>query len=337
MKAATCAAVLAVLALSAAAASADEVLLANGDRLTGTVVRKSGNVLTLRTTYAGEIAIDWRSVVSIQSQGALDVLLVGESSPVRGPLATAGPDSVVLGGRATPVPLREIAFINPLPEEGGAGWSWHGHANVSATRTAGNSPATRDYGDADVTARAKDWRLGASGRANRTSQAGVTNAQSWLASANIDRFTSPGRFRYVRASFEHDRFRDLDLRTALGGGYGLQFVETERSDVSLRGGLDYVAEDRINAPVERYPALGWGIKARHRLGRGDLELFHDQEGFWDLRDARRITLRSRTGLRVPIIAKLSASAQVNVDWEGDPAPGRKATDSTLLLGLTYSF
>jgi hypothetical protein len=34
---------------------------------------------------------------------------------------------------------------------------------------------------------------------------------------------------------------------------------------------------------------------------------------------------------------LSATAQVNVDWESHPAPGRKSTDSTLLVGLSYAW
>ena len=34
---------------------------------------------------------------------------------------------------------------------------------------------------------------------------------------------------------------------------------------------------------------------------------------------------------------LNASAQVNLDWDRDPAPGRKALDTTLLLGLGYTW
>lgn len=50
-----------------------------------------------------------------------------------------------------------------------------------------------------------------------------------------------------------------------------------------------------------------------------------------------MTLRSRTGVRVPIASGINASVQVNLDWEREPAPGRKSTDTTLLIGLGYEW
>jgi hypothetical protein len=64
-------------------------------------------------------------------------------------------------------------------------------------------------------------------------------------------------------------------------------------------------------------------------------LFHDHDGFWNLDDREDLTVRSRTGLRVPLLDKLSATAQLNLDWDREPAPGRKSTDATLLFGASY--
>ena len=41
------------------------------------------------------------------------------------------------------------------------------------------------------------------------------------------------------------------------------------------------------------------------------------------------------GMRVPVAERLTASAQLNLDWEREPAPGLKAVDTTWLLGLNY--
>lgn len=82
-------------------------------------------------------------------------------------------------------------------------------------------------------------------------------------------------------------------------------------------------------------APGWGVRFSHWLWQRSAELYHDQDGFWDLNDSHRVTLRSKTGVRVPIAGKLSANAQLNVDWEREPARGHKPIDSTLLLGLGY--
>jgi hypothetical protein len=67
------------------------------------------------------------------------------------------------------------------------------------------------------------------------------------------------------------------------------------------------------------------------------ELFHEQDGYWSLEDSGDVKVRTRTGLRVPLVDGLTASAQVNVDWAAEPEPGRRATDSTLLLGVGYTW
>ena len=72
-------------------------------------------------------------------------------------------------------------------------------------------------------------------------------------------------------------------------------------------------------------------------GGGGAELFHSQEGFWNLRDTREITKRSKTGLRMPLVASLNGVAQLNIDWIRNPAPGRGPIDSMLLLGIDYTW
>ena len=190
---------------------------------------------------------------------------------------------------------------------------------------------------ADFTARAKRFRWGLSGKANRVTDSGELTASNWLAAGHYDRFVAEDHFLYVRASAEHDPFKDIDLRTAAGGGYGFQLAETDRANASVRGGLDYIVIDHIDNPNEHYPALGWGFKLTYKLDGTDRQLFHDDDGFWDLHDLARVTFRSRTGLRLPLVGNLTANFQLNLDWDSKPAEGRKPTDTTLLIGLGYTF
>lgn len=320
----------------AAVAPADEVVLQNGDRLTGRIVHKSGETLTLENDYAGKLTIQWQSIVSITTNEPVELILSG-GRRVRFRFGAAAPESESVEQAVGGVRLDEIAFINPTPVESGIGTVSGGHASVSAAKTTGNSSGTRVYGDVDYTVRGKQYRWGVSGKANRVTDSGQETASNWLAGANYDRFVAEDRFVYLRASFERDRFKDVDLRTAVGGGYGLQLIEDERTNVSLRGGLDYVVVDRTASPNERYPALGWGVKANHKLGGEGSEVFHEDEGFWNLRETGHVTVRSRTGLRMPLVNSLAATLQVNFDWEREPAEGRKPADVTVLLGLGYTF
>ena len=47
------------------AAYADQVTLKNGDRLTGSVVKSDAKALTLKSEFAGTVAIDWNAVETI--------------------------------------------------------------------------------------------------------------------------------------------------------------------------------------------------------------------------------------------------------------------------------
>ena len=52
-----------VLALAFCSISlfADQVTLKNGDRLTGTIIKSDGKSLVIKTEFAGEVTVDWKS------------------------------------------------------------------------------------------------------------------------------------------------------------------------------------------------------------------------------------------------------------------------------------
>ena len=318
-------------------AAADELRLRNGDRLSGRLLSKSGELLSFETPYAGRLKIKWAEVASLRTDATVRVMLSGTALPLTTRLAPSGDRRVQLVLTGADEPLSAIRYINPRPQESGIGSVYSGHVNASAASARGNNATNRLYADAGFTALAKRYRYSFSGKVNRASEAGVTSASSWLGGGNYDRFLDAHRFWYLRGSLESDRFKDIRRRRTLGAGYGADLVKSKRAEITLRGGVDQVRVDRLLAADESYPALGWGVHAGYRFATGGLELFHDHDGYWNLEHGEDVTIRSRTGLRVPLFDRLSASLQLNLDWDRSPAPGRKAVDSTLLLGANYSW
>jgi putative salt-induced outer membrane protein YdiY len=312
------------LAAAATSALADEVVLRNGDRLSGTVLHLADGKLSLRTPYAEKLELDWRDVAAVSTDAPVTVLRRGDTQPQA---VRLGPD----------VSLADVLYLNPQPDESGLGTTYTGRGALAASYVRGNAQSERFYADGELTGRAKPHRFTLSGKTERRADPLLGKSVAWLASGNYDRFVGARRFVYGRASLEHDRLKDIDRRSALGAGYGTQLLDTERASVSLRGGLDYVVVERSVAADERYPALGWAFKADASPPGSRLRIFHEHEGFWDLHQSTRLFVRSKTGVRMPLVARLSVTAQLNVDWERRPAPGRKATDTTLLVGLDYSW
>ena len=66
---------------AAAAARADQVTLKNGDRVTGSIVKKEGNNLTIKSELMGVVTIPWDQITEIKSAEPLNVVLAGQSGP----------------------------------------------------------------------------------------------------------------------------------------------------------------------------------------------------------------------------------------------------------------
>lgn len=325
---------LVVLSAVALGALADEVALRTGDRLRGEIDALADGVLLLRTDYAGEVALRWSEVASLATSRPVDVMLKGATTPMRGTLRSLDGTRallIVADGTEVELALADIAYLNPKPYESGLGTHYAGHLTLSAAYARGNTHDGQLNADGELTARAREYRYAISARLDRRDQAGSEANTAWLGNASFDRFVAERRFVYARGSLEHDRAKDLERRSALGAGYGAQIFDAPDANLAVRGGLDYVQVERFAAPDEGYPAFGWGVKVEYK------PWFHEHEGFWNLEDTAALLVRSKSGLRMPLLQRISASVQLNVDWERRPAPGRHSTDTTLLFGLNYAW
>lgn len=266
------------------------------------------------------------------------------------PADSAAPDSAAPAADASEVaqsdepppealPLASLRYINPKPEESGVGASYTGRATLSGVFSHGETRSDRFYTEGDFNAHALDWRYALTGKYLYERGADGSTAAEWNLAGNHDRFIdeSDKSFVYVRGSIERDRFGEITERYSLGGGYGRQLLQSDRTSISLRGGVETIRLRRDGGPVEVAPALGWGLNVAHRIDLLSAELFHDQRGYQTLGSTSALTLRSRTGLRMPLPAGLSASLQLNLDWDGERTPGNGASDVTWLLGLGYSW
>ena len=82
-----------LLLLRAIPALADQVMLKNADRLTGSITKSDGKVLVIKTDYAGDVTVKFDAIQSITSTGDLNVSLADKT--VVGPVTTSGDDVAV--------------------------------------------------------------------------------------------------------------------------------------------------------------------------------------------------------------------------------------------------
>lgn len=96
---------------------------------------------------------------------------------------------------------------------------------------------------------------------------GLETESNWIAYMKYDHFVTRKWYAYTNADFQNDKFKDIQLRSTLGIGTGYQFIESEKTNLSLEGGLTYVQTDFIVAPDDDYPAGRWATPGSARKGQ----------------------------------------------------------------------
>ncbi|HZS12138.1 MAG TPA: hypothetical protein VFA38_07795, partial [Nitrospirales bacterium] len=61
---------------------ADEIILNNGDRIHGTIVKMADDLLTVTTPYADELKLNWKDVRAIVADRPMQVELNPEDEPI---------------------------------------------------------------------------------------------------------------------------------------------------------------------------------------------------------------------------------------------------------------
>jgi hypothetical protein len=99
-------------------AAADELLLRDGSRILGTAIRKEGNTLEFKTSFAGTLQVKWDQVRALRTERPAQVLL--SNDVVISARIFTNEAHKTLVQTATEVAARtfsavDVAFINPEP------------------------------------------------------------------------------------------------------------------------------------------------------------------------------------------------------------------------------
>ena len=239
--------VVSLILLLAIPALADQVILKNGDKLTGTVAKSDGKTLVLKTDYAGDLTIKFDAIQSLTTTGDLNVT-AGAKTAV-GPVTTSGDQIVVAtkAGGSVEAPISSVNILRSPAEEAAyqkslhPGWAdgWAGGANLGFALTAGNSETKNlNIGFNAVRTGFHDKLiLYETSVYSTTSKVALqpispaqTTANSNSGGLRYDRDFAPRVFGFGSADFFNNSLQNLDLRYILGGGIGFHAIKTPSTD-----------------------------------------------------------------------------------------------------------
>jgi putative salt-induced outer membrane protein YdiY len=241
------------VSVSAARASADQVTLKNGDRLTGKIVKSDGKVLLVKADLAGDVNVQWDAITAIQSSAPLFFTLK-DGQTIAGTVATSDGKYVVTTKDAGVVTtnISDVGIIRDEDEQLAFNTEvdrlrnpkltdfWGGYLDTALSLASGNVDSLSFVmGARAVRTTTRDkisvYYNEVFSNSNVTGPT-LTTANSINGGIRMDLNITDRFFIYGFTDFQHDQFQQLDLRNVLGGGFGDHLIKTASTQFDVYGG-----------------------------------------------------------------------------------------------------
>jgi len=338
-----------VVLISIAPLGADQVTFKNGDRITGSIVKKDANNLTIKGALTGVITVPWDQVEAVQSDSPLNVVLADKT--VKATL-DASPGQVQLREQHETVTPAQVVAIRNADEQAayerrlhpGLTQLWTGTATLGFAGTSGNSQtssfttavsASRITNSDKTSIYFNSVRASASVNGVRSTTAEAVRG-GWAYSRNM----SPRFLLNTFNDYEYDRFQSLDLRFVIGGGAGYSAWKADKGRLDLLAGIAYDHSQFSPAGAAAFTRssadsyFGDDFNCKLNAITTVTQSFRMFNKLTDSSGYRiNFDLSSNTKLKKWLTWTLGFSDR----YLSDPAPGHKTNDLLYTMGLGVTF
>jgi len=298
----------AFLALLAAlpGARADTLWLANGDRLSGTVLSMDEGALAMQTDYAGTVHVAWDAVRTLETDGRVAVRPAPAADEIQARFVRGGEGQALLdtGQGEQPVELADVQrVVRPRPFL--RDLSWDGTLDAGLQHKSASTD-TRDYSLA-LLARARHgmWRHDLQAGYDKEKEEGSTLTDNYHARYSLDRFVTEQAFVKGRLYYRHDNIEDLRAQSAVGAGPGYQFWDDELGAFSLALLASRVHYRYRGGDSDAGYALGAIWDYGRYIGGQRLQVYTRGEASRPLDGVADLWLNAEAGLRYQFTDRLS--------------------------------
>lgn len=258
-------------------AFADQFTMKDGDRITGEIVKKEGDILTVKTVNFGTVTMRWDDIATIRTDRPVNVVLP-DGKTVKENLETRGGQIQVGSQTLAPQDVKTLRnddaqkayerLLNPGLLDL---WTVTGSLNLAGTKgNAETSTLTTPFSFVRASNTTRTTAYFNSIRSSATingvdAQTARAVRGGWGYSRNI----RPKIFGNMFNDFEYDKFQSLDLRVVIGGGVGYQIWTRDTNRLSAVAGIAWNREafsPSNAAAFTRHSAeLYWGNDFNHKL------------------------------------------------------------------------
>ncbi len=337
------------------AASADEIVFTNGERLIGTFKHAEGHTLTFVSEMAGEITVDLDRVKSIGTEVGMTVHWT-DGTVLKGNTieSSAGRLMVFDAAKAQEADFAAafLSAINPKPEPK---VQWSGSITAGFKSSHGSS-FSEDYSvDGNLGMRTARHRLRLDGRfvAERDKDERgdkKTTEENATLEGVYSYYFSKRFFIYWNERFKKDHIDDLDYRITSVPGIGYQWIDSDTVQLSTQAGAGLLQEkytskvpdpDDETAEVKKISRkedfimqtgyhAEWKINDRFMFV-SNLAYNPSPDDFSDY------NLTHDSEVRIFITRSFFNSFKFILDYDTTPGEDSASTDTDYILGLGWRF
>ncbi len=330
-------------------ARADHLVLTNGDRLSGTIVKLDDKKVLLKSDLAGEITVPWSAVQEITTEQPMHVGLSNGQTAV-GPISTRdGKLEIATRARGTVVASKEeVVRLRNESEQSAYEQSlnptlwqnWEGGTTLAFALTRGNSQTKNlalAFNANRKTLHDKFTLYANSVYATNDAPGAVpsTTANAEQGGLRYDHDITPRAFAFGAADFQADSLQTLNLRSVLGGGLGLHLIKRETTTLDLLGGGNYTHES-YDAFTRNFAAITLGDEFMHKL-RASTAITQSLYFYPDLSNAGEYRGTFNLGTVTKLSKWLGWQNSFGDIYVTNPPAGKKKNDILFTTGLNIAF
>ena len=346
------------LLCQAAALQAEQVTLKNGDHLSGAIVSMDGKKLVIKTSYAGDVSIDWAEVSQFSSDKDTLVVTKADKQLVSGTVTSEGPDVLVATTQGVQtVPRADVATMRSPADQAayekslhpGMLEGWSGGSNFGFALARGNSETTNVALGFNALRKTTndEWTVNLAQLFAQDNKLNTTTANSFIGLIRYDRNISKRWFVFGTFSGMYDELQQLNYRILPGAGIGFHAIATDRTTLDLLGGFGYTRESYYNGTVNNLASALIGDEFAYKITKTTTftqNLYYlpsiNQPVYvpgpgQSHPDNYRINFTA--GIATKLNGWLTANANFLDQYVSQPVPGNKKNNVVFTTGLGFTF
>jgi putative salt-induced outer membrane protein YdiY len=330
---------------------ADQIVLKDGDRITGAIVKKDGQTVTMQSKNFGLVKLKWEDIETIRTDQPLNVVLPDDRT-VKANIQTQDDRIQVAGADApqTVAPSDIVALRNDAEQRAyerlqrpGISdlWTITGSLNIAGAE--GNAETSTfttpvNFVRASKTSRTTAYFFSVRSTATVNGVSAKT-AQAVRGGWSFSRNLTPKILANLFNDYDYDQFQALDLRVVLGGGLGYQIWTAETGRFVFVAGAAWNREKfgpADAAAFTRHSAEAyWGDDLNYKLN-SRTTLVQAFRMFNNLSNVGPYRINFDIGARTQLTKWLTWNIALSDRYLSNPIAGRKKNDLLYTTGLGFS-